>query len=688
MFIKLVSICKGRLGWGVGCVLLVGLGFALHATLPPQPRFVLRGERFVAGAISADGGVVAARTYQCDADEVISGWGPLTSWDTMRGTERGVFFRGLIGAHGIRGRDDLDERDYRMDDLVFSPDRRYCALVHRDGLALADLQAGREWPRVVESTFADYACPESVAVHRWLQEYIDPKPLEEGVKLKSALGHLSDSAGGKLIFVLDRETLAADAGEGAPDPYEEEVRLPPIKLTIATALRILASQISGGSAGYVIRKDRIEITTWRHIRDRQFWPPFFSPRSSFVAFAEGGKEHDKLHVVERASGQRIATFSLPVPGSEDAWERFGFTPDDELLYFFSDQGGVPALTVWSLRDKQVARTFEKIALHGLCQLAPDGESLLVENVDKQGELLNLRTGERRPMAGTEGLRYAMFSPDGRTLVCHASEKLTLWDVPTVPTGKIRTQIALDWLQSPLVISADSQVVVCGAADKRQSFTAWSLQSGARLWPPPKPKQVEQNENGAVVQEFFEGGGLLSRADMSPGFTPDRRFLVQRKENRINMLDPATGTVHASLVMDRDAKDPAVLGFAPNGRWMVSQWDYAEREPWFGEEWLAKWLPIRKKVGRIVVSETATGRVQLCVNTSEAGPAHAVLSGDGATLMTSMWQGDSTEVACWDVPGRPSLVLVIGIPLALGCAGVLIRWWFVRKRKPSQPIPLV
>ncbi len=213
------------LAWVGGCAILVGVGVALYATLPPEPRFVLRGEKhqqIVGVTLSADGNVLVTRAYECAADQVITDWGQLKSWDTRTGAERGVFFQGLNSAFELRGRDDLDERDYRIDQLAYSTDRRYCALVHRGGLALADLHSGREWPQVVASTIGDYDCPESVAVYRLLRREISSKPPGDEIKIRAAIEHLSKVCGGGLKVVIDHEALAESAGNN-PDPLEEEV---------------------------------------------------------------------------------------------------------------------------------------------------------------------------------------------------------------------------------------------------------------------------------------------------------------------------------------------------------------------------------------------------------------------------------------------------------------------------------
>lgn len=620
--------------------------------------------------ISADGSVVVARRYKCDADEVVTELGPFKSWHTFTGEERGEYFVGLTGAFGTRGRDDLDARGFDGADFtnfVVSPDRGYCAFVHRDGLALADWRTGRQWPRVVAWSFPEYASADALAVYRLLQRPYRPKATE--VSLKDALQELSDGLGGKLKIAMNRAAL----GEAGIAAEEADIRLPDQPNLPAEVVLRLALANADSNLDYLIRGDHVEITTRKHTSERRFWLPVFSPRGSFLAFAEGGSEYGKLHVIECASGRLVATLAVDPEGCEDV----GFTPDDAFLCFFAPGRTGPLFTVWDTKSEKAARSFEGIQRHRIGAFAPDSESVLMGD-----ELLNVRTGSRRPMPSVDFSYGDKFSPDGKTLVREGRDKLSVCDVAT---GKLRGEIEHGWLRTPLMISADSQVLVCGPIYRKQEFTAWSLGNYKRLWPPPEPQPPAQEGNGGVVQEVFEGGGLMGPAEMSPRFTPDNRFLVKREEHRIDMLDPATGAVQASLDMGTHAKDPAILAFTPDGRWTLSQWDFAEREPWPGEEWLGKWLPLRKAAGCLVVSETQSGRIRLRVDFPGRAAPSAVLSDDGRTLMTGMWRGDSGELACWDVPGRPPLLLVVGIPLGLGSVAVVLRWWMQRRKRASATI---
>jgi hypothetical protein len=56
------------------------------------------------------------------------------------------------------------------------------------------------------------------------------------------------------------------------------------------------------------------------------------------------------------------------------------------------------------------------------------------------------------------------------------------------------------------------------------------------------------------------------------------------------------------------------------------------------------------------------------------------------MVTAYEEADgSVSLRCWDLPLRPPLRLVIGIPLGIGLFFVLVSWWRGRRRaaKASQ-----
>ena len=109
------------------------------------------------------------------------------------------------------------------------------------------------------------------AIKSMLDRTIETKGLQEKVKLKTALEYFSDKFDNKLPILIDREAFAIELGADAPDPYEEEVSLPPVptKMAMQLALRLVLAQVGKGNATYLIRREFIEITTnKRYLEDK------------------------------------------------------------------------------------------------------------------------------------------------------------------------------------------------------------------------------------------------------------------------------------------------------------------------------------------------------------------------------------------------------------------------------------
>ncbi len=108
----------------------------------------------------------------------------------------------------------------------------------------------------------------ATAIYRILEQTIDTEKLQEKAKLKTALEYIGEKF--KITILVDSESFKADLGADAPDVYEEEVNLPPVrKMVLNVALRLMLSQVGKGNATYLIRRDFIEITsTKRYLEDK------------------------------------------------------------------------------------------------------------------------------------------------------------------------------------------------------------------------------------------------------------------------------------------------------------------------------------------------------------------------------------------------------------------------------------
>jgi hypothetical protein len=106
---------------------------------------------------------------------------------------------------------------------------------------------------------------ETLAIMNLLRQPIATKGLQEKVKLKTALelfvNIFKAEFNAELPILVDKEAFAAELGADAPDPYEEEVVLPPVpnRMVVGTALRLILSQIGKGQATFLIRQGHLEI---------------------------------------------------------------------------------------------------------------------------------------------------------------------------------------------------------------------------------------------------------------------------------------------------------------------------------------------------------------------------------------------------------------------------------------------
>jgi hypothetical protein len=113
---------------------------------------------------------------------------------------------------------------------------------------------------------------EQLEIMRLLKVTINTKPLQERLKLKTALENITDQFGGKLSIMVDKEGFNSVLGADTPDIYEEEVSLPPVpaKMSVERALRLLVSQVGKGQGIFVIRRGYIEIAPRSQAADVDF----------------------------------------------------------------------------------------------------------------------------------------------------------------------------------------------------------------------------------------------------------------------------------------------------------------------------------------------------------------------------------------------------------------------------------
>jgi len=204
---------------GVFLIALCALGVGLYWILPAAPRFDIRRHDFVADGLSADGTFVVGGFYSKETGSERRA--SIRTIDAKTGIEQGEFFRGLVGTDtvsliggpvGLIG--DPDEVGFSHSQMQYSKDRRYCALIHRQGLALADMSEGREWPTAIPLPVAVEADAEAARNFRRLRKVMRTEGFRKKLKWKDAIATFQDAVGSDLNVVIDREALIAGMGKG------------------------------------------------------------------------------------------------------------------------------------------------------------------------------------------------------------------------------------------------------------------------------------------------------------------------------------------------------------------------------------------------------------------------------------------------------------------------------------------
>ncbi len=109
---------------------------------------------------------------------------------------------------------------------------------------------------------------------KMLDEVVDLRDFQAPMTLKEALGLLQDKLNSKykdedvLPILVDAEAFKDD---NTPDIYETQVRCPPFprRMTVATTLRVILSQVPTRNATFRLRNGFVEITTLKEAHPKQ-----------------------------------------------------------------------------------------------------------------------------------------------------------------------------------------------------------------------------------------------------------------------------------------------------------------------------------------------------------------------------------------------------------------------------------
>jgi WD40 repeat protein len=365
------------------------------------------------------------------------------------------------------------------------------------------------------------------------------------------------------------------------------------------------------------------------------------------------------HLVECSTGRVVKSFQ------ELAF--FRFLPDERTLIVEDGKS-----LLWDPRTGKAIRTFKAM---DPIDLSPNGRTLLAQSADKGLFLLDMRTEETTPLDPPipKGPIRSAFSPDGKTLVTFPKIiqplEIAVWDVAS---GKLRhAEKFADVDLSEVLFSPDS---------------AWFLQG----------EYLRDSSTGRVLWKRNLGklGGIGQPPPVHVRFSPDSRYLFHLNDFVLEKTEVRTG----------ETKRIWLIGSPPD---TFETWDYivttkdgrfysirerAGQGPGFMQKLLGDWWPWGSNLDhmKITVYETVSGRIVSQLQ-GRYGSGH--LSSDGRTMVTHYFEPDgSLSLRVWDLPLRPPLFLVIGIPLGIGMFFVLVSWWRARRRaarlKQHPPVKCV
>jgi WD40 repeat protein len=335
-------------------------------------------------------------------------------------------------------------------------------------------------------------------------------------------------------------------------------------------------------------------------------------------------------------------------------------------------------------------------------VAPDGRRFALGSLTGEVRLLDLSSGQVRPLVGRHKGRVLRmrFTPDGATLVTTGVDgQVLVWDVER---GVIAERLAAhDGEINALDLTADGRTLITGSVDTRAIL--WDLAGDRRLdrrFLVGRPFDLEFSARGIAVSpdgrtlalthsdgevDLIDTVTLRSRrvlraldgAALAIAFSPDGRLLaVSGLGGRITLWNPRTLAPAGELEGMQGI--PAYIAFSPDGKLLAATeahpdgpfipgplrvWDVQGRTLTAFRGWSAlgavAFSPQRRLIAAASgtlgtqVRELGTGRLVKQVATGDS-PRAVAFSPDGSLLFVGQYDGGGQlfSTTSWEAVGRP------------------------------------
>jgi hypothetical protein len=204
------------------------------------------------------------------------------------------------------------------------------------------------------------------------------------------------------------------------------------------------------------------------------------------------------------------------------------------------------------------------------------------------------------------------------------------------------------------------------------------------WLPPQPRCVIPFSGHVSVDYISDDGGMILATNFIKGVQESR---VWDTNSGANLGDLDLVPLHTQ------EPEPRIISYVLGYHGSVAKGDFETTRDWrfvsvrepagpsYFQKLLGAWWPWNSNPDdkRVTVFESVFDSRRI-VGQLHGRYGNGYLSNDGRTMITPCLESNgSLSLRCWDLPLRPPLRLVAGIPLGIGLLIVLAGWWRGRRR---------